>query len=142
ATIIAVTFLEKGVGFQSFMVAASGWGLVPIMVLGSYKLISSVSVPRLVQYISRGAELLVFWGVVELFSKSLGFSYIHAITNLISDSDSGRVILTTSEPSWAVQILMFFSVFYLFNNNISRLRKIIYSLFVVVLFVSMASFFG
>jgi hypothetical protein len=141
-SLLGYIFNEVGFSVVNFVIGGAGWVFAFSLFFGTLIVLSLISTEKIFSIFKLIACLILVFGIFELSFKLLGFGFINSITQMISGATSSRVILTTSEPSWAVLIILYFSVFYLFHERVSSTSRLIFFVIVAIIFVSTFSLMG
>lgn len=67
------------------------------------------------------ARFILVFACLESFVKLAGFgSVVHPLSEALSGKSSNRLLITTSEPSWAIQVAIYYLPFLLLNQKEKR----------------------
>ena len=133
--------------FKHFVVGASGWLIAVLSFIGFLYLFKRIKMERAIQLLFLLAFLVVLYGSLEfLFKMSGPLAFVfHLLSSIFSGKISNRIILTTSEPSWAIQLLIFLVPFIFYTYKVKGIRKSHYwyiLALIIIVFAGCLSFTG
>lgn len=138
---LVASFGQRELSVRS-IIGAVYWIIFTISFLSLKVLIEEAGRTRTLNVFTNLSKVIIAFGVFEFLMKHAGsFSLIAPFNIMFSGHVSSRLQLTTSEASWAVQILLILLPFLLFNYNISRrpadLFYLVLSFVLIILCLSM-----
>lgn len=123
-----VFFFDSEVNTKNLVIGLSSWILFFLSICGYSYVFRVIGEDRVISYFSKLGFVIILVGVLEFILKFVvGYSAIFSpISLFLSGETSTRIILTTAEPSWAVQLLVFVTPFlyYSYQNNKSVYGKL------------------
>lgn len=129
--------------FSAMVLGVGGWCIGVMTYLAYVFAIRWLGFERFILLFKRMAMVLLIIGVVEFVLKSLNLSLIpNSITQLLSGRESARLMLTTSEPSFAVQLLLFMVPFVFYKSAFSLPKKLAIILMALIVFIGCLSLTG
>lgn len=101
---------------------------------------------KVVSFLVKASKVIAFFAIIEFSMIIFNLSWVKTFVNVVVTGDSSaRILITTNEPSWAVQLIMFCSCFIVhdFYNNKNYLSFFLIIFLIIIFFASfsMTGFF-